>query len=928
MKKLFKSAIAAVTVVTMVGSVMASCLTVAVAEEDKGAQVPTYEQTIEAVERANDYFQTVVKATQREGGGPNSFWHKGALHVGNMEAYYTTGIEAYRKYSNDWANNCGWKGNVNSGPKEKWTYGYSEDVNSTAVLFGDFQICFQTYIDLYNIEKNESKGTIADEKKIARALEVMGYECDKDFDGFWWWADSLFMVMPVMTKLYHVTGDIKYLDSLYEYFKFAKELMYDGPGGIPTSAEGYTTSAKLKPGANYSDPDNYSYLFFRDANYVYPLKPNPGHENEKNFWARGDGWVFAGLAKVLNDMPDDYEHYDEFYNTFVEMAPAIKNCMRVDNNGYGFWTQSMLQNYPLSADNPYGYETSGTAFFVYGLAWGINSGILPRDEYMETTVRAWNYLNHVALQEDGLVGYVQPIGSNATQATKRTRTQNFGVGAFLLAGCEMSRLVGGNQGDIYPYLQKKLQSYLALRVNTPNYYKDGKLGHIDENDHSVAVYLKADNNGNSTSMIPARLVVESFGGTVTWNEAAKQVTATIGDREVVFTVGSNIIKVNGVETTAPVATEITGGRTFVPLRALAESLGKKVYWNQGDAASNGLIVIGHKATPFYSCDANCVEMLRTMLTAAEYPVRPQQPKKEFVLKLKELTDTNRIQASKALASEEPEAEHKAGLSTDGNFDENSRWVGAKKGCNITYTYDTPVEVGQVALTFWKYDKRTTNFKLEYTVDGTNWKQVYDGASKIGNKQEIFDINSLVKMFKITGNGNSENNYFSLIEFAVYKKGFMVGTANQTTVTDSTTVTSTASTTATGTKLNISASSATFSQEPEGNNPGRNAFDNNASTVWASKGTADVVIDLGSETALSAVGVQFMQYSDDRTIPYSIYISNDKTSWSQVFAGSSESGNANFMYSATDKTARYVKIQVEGSTKSGWSSVAEIEIRKK
>ena len=928
MKKLFKSAVSAVTAISMACSVMASFATVAVGAVDKGAQMPTYEQTIEAVERANDYFQTVVKATQREGGGPNSFWHKGALHVGNMEAYYTTGIEAYRKYSSDWAANCNWKGNVNSGPKEKWTHGYSEDVNSTAVLFGDFQICFQTYIDLYNIEKNESKGAIADQKKIARAIEVMGYECDKDFDGFWWWADSLFMVMPVMTKLYHVTGDIKYLDSLYKYFKFAKELMYDGPGGIPTNANGYTTSAKLKPGAQYSDPNNYSYLFFRDANYVYPLKPNPGHENEKNFWARGDGWVFAGLAKVLQDMPDDYAHYDEFYNTFVEMAPAIKKCMRTDDNGYGFWTQSMLQNYPLSSANPFGYETSGTAFFVYGFAWGINSGILPREEFLETTVRAWNYLNHVALQEDGLVGYVQPIGSNATQATPRTRTQNFGVGAYLLAGSEMSRLVGGNQGDIYPYLQKKMQSYLALKVNTSNYYKDGKLGHIDENDHNVAVYLKADNNGNSTSMIPARLVVESFGGSVAWNEAARTVTAKIGDREVVFTVDSNIIKVNGKETTAPVATEITGGRTFVPLRALAESLGKKVYWNQGDSPANGLIVIGHKATPFYNCDSNCVEMLRTMLTTATYPVRPEQPKKEFVFKLKELTDTNRIQASKAVASEEPEAEHKAGLSTDGNFDENSRWVGAKKGCNITYTYDAPVEVGQVSLTFWKSDKRSTNFKLEYTEDGTTWKKVYEGGSRIGNKCEIFDINTTVKMFKITGNGNSENSYFSLIEFAVYKKGFNAGTANVTTVTTSDTVTSTATSTATGTKMNISASSAIFSQEPEVNNPGKNAFDGNAGTVWASKGSADVVIDLGGATALSGVGVQFMKYSDDRTIPYSIYVSEDKTNWTQIFAGSSQSGSADFHYSQTDKTAKYVKIQVDGSTKSGWSSVAEIEIRKK
>ncbi len=928
MNKLFKSVVSLVLALSMVMSVVGSFAITAGAAEDKGAIMPTYEDTIKALEAANDYYQTVVKHNQVEYGIPNYFWAKAAYLTGNMEAYYATGIEAYRKYATDWANSCGWT-SAPSTNKNEWKWGYDQSFNSKHVLFGDFQICFQSYIDLYNIEKNESKGTVADQKKVARAIEVMSEEVSRSNDDFWWWADSLYMVMPVMTKLYQLTQDEKYLDGLYRFWRYAKELMYDGPGGIPTSAAGYTTSAKLANGAKYSDPNNYTYLFFRDAGYVYPLKPNPGHESEKNFWARGDGWVFAGLAKVLQDMPDDYEHYDEFLKTYLEMAPAIRDCMRTDENGYGFWTQSMLQGYPTSASNPNGYETSGTAFFTYAFAWGINAGILPKDEYLETAVRAWNYLQNVALQPDGMVGYVQYIGSNATKAMGPRDNQNFGTGAFLLAAAEMSRLVGHTQkGDNYPYLQKKMQTYLALRVNTPHYYKDGKIGHIDENDHSVEVYLKADNNGNSTSMMPARLVVESFGGTVAWDEAARTVTAKLGDRNVVFTVGSNIIKVNGVDTTAPANTEIVGGRTFVPLRALAESLGKKVYWNQGDAPANGLIVIGHKANPFYAeSDAGLVEMLRTMLGKPEtYPTRPKQPEKAFVLKVPTLSDTNRIQAEKIEASEEPEGDHGPYNASDGRTDENSRYVGNSQGCNITFTYKDPVDVGQVALVFWKTAQRTTNFKLEYTADGSSWKQVYNGATTMGKAKEVFDINTKVKAFKIYGYGNSEgSNWFSLIEFEVYKPGVKAGDAVATTITDSTTPSSNTATKATGTKVNVNASSVNFSQQPEANNPGRNAFDGNTSTVWASQNSANAVINLGKKIPVSEVGVQFMLYQDDRTIPFSVAVSENNTAWTTVFTGSSKAMSGDMIYVPVGKDAQYVKVQVEGNTVSGWSSVAEIAV---
>lgn len=391
--------------------------------------LPEYEETMEAMCLANDYWQRTTSYYQW------SFWHVAAYHTGNMELYKLTENEDYLQYSVNWANANGWKGNYNSEDKESWKWQYySEDASGKAVLFGDWQTCFQTYIDLYNFGVEDAK--------LDRVFEVMDYQISKDEDSFWWWCDGLYMVMPVLSKLYKLENDEKYLDAMYKYFRFAKELMYDGPGGIPTSKDGYTTSAYDRrvydnaTDSDYSDPDNYEYLFYRDASYAYPKSSINGI---KNFWARGNGWVFAALAKVLADMPEEYEHYDEFYNTYVEMAKAIVDCQMVDSDGYGFWTQSMLADYPKSVSNAEGYETSGTAFFTYGLFWGINNGILDSETFLEAAARGWGYLENVALQSTGKVGYVQPIGAQPTEATPYEKTADFGVGAFLLAGCEAAR---------------------------------------------------------------------------------------------------------------------------------------------------------------------------------------------------------------------------------------------------------------------------------------------------------------------------------------------------------------------------------------------------------------------------------------------------------------------------------------------------------
>ncbi|QNA46736.1 glycoside hydrolase family 88 protein [Lacibacter sediminis] len=342
-------------------------------------------ELLQVIQTVNNYWQ---KANPVHG---LAFWDNAAYHTGNMEAYALTKNEAYKNYSEAWAIKNEWKG-AKSNNKAEWKFNYGE--KDDYVLFGDWQICFQTYIDLYNLQPEEIK--------VARAKEVMSYQVSTEENKYWWWADGLYMVMPVMTKMYKLTGDKIYLDKLYEYYTYANSIMYDAEEKI----------------------------YYRDAKYVYPKHKSAN--GKKDFWARGNGWVFAGLAKVLQDLPKDDAHRNEYVEKFKGMAAALKKQQQSE----GYWTRSILD----TAHAP-GYETSGTAFFTYAYLWGMNNGYLNKAEYESTALKGWSYLKNIAMQPDGKIGYVQPIGERAIpgQVVDKNSTANFGVGAFLLAACEMVR---------------------------------------------------------------------------------------------------------------------------------------------------------------------------------------------------------------------------------------------------------------------------------------------------------------------------------------------------------------------------------------------------------------------------------------------------------------------------------------------------------
>jgi unsaturated rhamnogalacturonyl hydrolase len=211
------------------------------------------------------------------------------------------------------------------------------------------------------------------------------------------WCDALFMGPPAMTAVFAANGERRYLDLANRLWWKTTDYLYD----------------------------KEERLYFRDSRFFDQREPN----GKKVFWSRGNGWVIAGLARVLDDMPQDYPDRPRYVSLFRDMAARLAALQGKD----GYWRASLLD--PASRPNP---ETSGTGFFTYALAWGVNRGILDRATFEPAARRGWAAMV-AAVRADGMLGWVQRIGDQPGATTSET-TEVYGVGALLLAGTEMHRL--------------------------------------------------------------------------------------------------------------------------------------------------------------------------------------------------------------------------------------------------------------------------------------------------------------------------------------------------------------------------------------------------------------------------------------------------------------------------------------------------------
>jgi len=281
------------------------------------------------------------------------------------------------------------------GETNKWKIG-------PHIYNADHQCIGQTWVELYllyrepkmiaplreqfdSILAHPSNATLDFSQPRSMALDV------------WSWCDSLFMAPPTWVRLYAATGDARYLDFAITNWWRTTHFLYD----------------------------TNEHLFFRDSTYFDKHEAN----GQKVFWSRGNGWVMAGLVRVLQYLPMNHPDRPRFEQLYKGMADKILSCQQAD----GLWRSSLLdpEDYSLK-------ETSGSGFFTYAFAWGVNRGLLDRVKFEPAVGKAWTALVG-CVNAGGKLTHVQPVGADPKKFDADS-TAPFGVGAFLLAGSEVYRM--------------------------------------------------------------------------------------------------------------------------------------------------------------------------------------------------------------------------------------------------------------------------------------------------------------------------------------------------------------------------------------------------------------------------------------------------------------------------------------------------------
>jgi unsaturated rhamnogalacturonyl hydrolase len=258
----------------------------------------------------------------------------------------------------------------------------------------------QSYFLLYAVDRDRAEIAPA----LVRFDALLGQRFDEPLEFShdtalreWVWCDALFMAPPALALASHATGDPRYRELMQRLWWKTTDFLYD----------------------------RETQLYYRDSRFFGQRERN----GAKVFWSRGNGWVLAGLARVLQYLPPGDPGRGRFEALFRAMAAKVAALQRPD----GYWRASLLD--PDSWPTP---ETSGTAFFTYALAWGVNEGLLERRRYESAVRKGWDALVR-AVQPDGRLGYVQRPDDRPAGA-EPDHTEPYGTGAFLLAGSEVYRL--------------------------------------------------------------------------------------------------------------------------------------------------------------------------------------------------------------------------------------------------------------------------------------------------------------------------------------------------------------------------------------------------------------------------------------------------------------------------------------------------------
>lgn len=303
-------------------------------------------------------------------------WVPATFYPGVIALYETTEDEKYLDACVQW------------GEKNNWD-------TAPRLAYADDYACGMTYIDTYKYKK--------DPKMIEKITEVCDTVVARNEPGHidWWWCDALFMAAPVLLKLYKLTDNDQYYEIMDKKF--------------------WETSLHL-----FSKEDG---LFYRDERYFYRRTNN----GSKIFWSRGNGWVMGATVRLIPDLPTDSGERRRKKDWYIHLHKTMAKSIIKLQSDDGYWRSSLYD--PDEFPDP---EVSGTNFFCYALAWGINNGHLDKETYLPVVKKAWSAMVN-SVHPNGKIGWVQKIGRDPEKVTFDD-THAYGAGGFLLAGSEVIKL--------------------------------------------------------------------------------------------------------------------------------------------------------------------------------------------------------------------------------------------------------------------------------------------------------------------------------------------------------------------------------------------------------------------------------------------------------------------------------------------------------
>lgn len=352
--------------------------------------LPNTEETLAKMRLANAYFmqkwpdtgKRIVTNISRA----SNIWTRAVYYEGLMALYKIDKKREYYNYALDWAEFHKW--DLRDG--------------GTYTRNADNQCAGQTYIELYQIDPQPERI-----KYIKTSIDSMMRTVKVDD---WNWIDAIQMGMPIFAKLGVIYKDDAYFQRMHDMYLFTKEK--HGSNGLYNAKEG---------------------LWWRDADFDPPYKEPNG---EDCYWSRGNGWVMMAMVRVLDVLPKDEPHRKEYTKMLQSMSKALAKVQRED----GFWNVSLHDPTHFG-----GKETSGTAMFAYGMAWGINNGILNEKKYKPIVIKAWNAIIKESIQPNGFLGYVQGTGKEPkdgqpVNVEHMPDFEDYTLGAVLLAGSEIYKM--------------------------------------------------------------------------------------------------------------------------------------------------------------------------------------------------------------------------------------------------------------------------------------------------------------------------------------------------------------------------------------------------------------------------------------------------------------------------------------------------------